>query len=66
MSYIYIYDISSLMFKWKTLLCGADDIIFILDLGLGLFGLLDLFIFLFILGWFCFVLGSYFLIYSET
>ena len=42
--YIYIYDISTLRVKWKILVCGADDIVFILDLCLCLFVLLDLFI----------------------
>jgi hypothetical protein len=50
----------SKLFKWNILVCGAEYIIFILDLCLCLFVLLDLFLFL--LGWFCCVFGAYFII----
>ena len=42
----------------KILVCGADDIVCIIDLCLCLFVLLDLF-FYFFLGWFCCFWGMY-------
>jgi hypothetical protein len=44
----------------KILVCGANDIVFILDLCLCLFVSLDLFFF--ILGWLCCFCGLYFII----
>ena len=44
----------------KILVCGADDIIFILDLCICLFVLLDLLSLL--LGWFCCFGGLYFIV----